>query len=102
MLEDSLQKIQQAEGAAEQQKAACRAELQRMLADAESAAAKAAAQAEGVLRQEQETLLKQAEQEASQVRDDILRKTAEQCGKLREQAKANSSKAVEMILARGV
>lgn len=102
MLEDSLQKIQQAETAAEQEKAACRGELQRMLADAESAAAGAAARAEETLRQEQEALLKQVEQEASQARDEILRKTTDQCGKLKAQAKANSGKAVEMILARGV
>lgn len=102
MLEESLQKIQQAEEAAEQEKAACRTELQRMLAQAESDAANAAAQAEETLRREQEALLKKAEQEASQVRDEILRKTADQCGGLRAQAQANSSKAVEMILARGV
>ena len=60
MLDDTIRKIKEAEEAAEQEKAACRARLQRMLADAEQDAAAMTVQAEETLRQEQAVLLDQA------------------------------------------
>ena len=50
MLEESIRTIQEAEQRAEQDKAACRARIQRMLADAEAQAADLAVQAEDTLR----------------------------------------------------
>ena len=81
MLEESIRTIQEAEQRAEQDKAACRARIQRMLADAEAQAADLAVQAGDTLRREQASLLAKAEAEAAADREIILQQAAGQCQK---------------------
>lgn len=102
MLEESIRKIRETEARAEEEKNACRARLQRMLAETENQAAALSAQARETLRQEREALLDQAEKEAARTRDAILRKTADACDLLRAQARQNSPRAIEIILSKEV
>ena len=102
MLDDTIRKIKEAEEAAEQEKAACRARLQRMLADAEQDAAARTVLAEVTLRQEQAVLLDQAEQEAAAIRSQILEKAYQECDLLRAQVRRNDGRAIEVILTKGV
>lgn len=102
MLEESIRKIREAEAQAEEDKNACRARLQRMLAETEAQAAALAAQARETLRQEREALLDQAEKEAARTRDAILQKTADTCDLLRSQARQNSPRAIALILSKEV
>ena len=97
MLEESIRTIQEAEQRAEQDKAACRARIQRMLADAEAQAADLAVQAEDTLRREQASLLAKAEAAAD--REIILQQAAGQCDALRAKALQNSDRAIGAILA---
>ena len=99
MLEESIRTIQEAEQRAEQDKAACRARIQRMLADAEAQAADLAVQAEDTLRREQASLLAKAEAEAAADREIILQQAAGQCDALRAKALQNSNRAIGAILA---
>ena len=102
MLDDTIRKIKEAEEAAEQEKVACRARLQRMLADAEQDAAAMTVQAEETLRQEQAVLLDQAEQEAAAIRSQILERAYQECDLLRAQVRRNDGRAIEVILTKGV
>lgn len=102
MLEESIRKIKEAEKQAEQDKANCRAELQRMLMDAQREADQLALRAEETLHREQAELLDRAEKEAAAVRNDILQKVSEECDLLRGQARQNSGRAIEYILTKGV
>ena len=102
MLDDTIRKIREAEDAAEQQKAACRAELQRMLAEAQRQADELAVQAEETLRQEQAHLLDEAEKQAAAIRSTIREQTARACDLLRAQARRNGNRAIEAILEKGV
>ena len=99
MLEESIRTIQEAEQRAEQDKAACRARIQRMLADAEAQAADLAVQAEDTLRREQASLLAKAEAEAAADREIILQQAAGQSDALRAKALQNSDRAISAILA---
>ena len=102
MLDKSIQMIQEAEKQAEQEKVSCRAELQRMLSEAEADAARLCAQVGDTLRQEHQAQLAQAEASAAEIRTQIWEDARRQCNMLQAQAKQNQERALEYILTKGV
>ena len=98
MLKESIQKIDQAEAQAEQDKLACHSRLRQLLAEARQKADAQALQARALLRQEREDLLTQTEAEAALIREDILQQTAVECQRLGAQARKNLSRAIQTIL----
>lgn len=102
MLDESIRMIQEAEKQAEQEKAACRAALQRMLAETEAEAAAQTGQVEDALHRERQDLISRAEQAAAELRTQILEDAERKCNLLQAQAKENQDRAIEYILAKGV
>lgn len=102
MLEESIRMIQEAEQQAEQDKITCRAELQRMLAEAKAEAAARSVQVEETLRRERQEQFARAEEEAGDIRCRILEETQRECDLLRARAMHNREQALEYILTKGV
>lgn len=99
---EAVKKVAQAEEDAKVRKAQSVADARKLVADAEKAGGQAVAAARAKAREENASLMEQAEKRAAAHLNEVIRKTEGTCDQLRAEAQGRLEKAASLIVRRVV